>query len=121
MRRELSDFVKIKVIKKLNGTEDDTVEFTVAASNSVAFEESPKKSTAGILYQQSLLLIITKEEAGKIPTLPTSLRAIVELSDGDASYVWGNAEIPVNITITPRLERVQFDMTCNSLHPLFRA
>ena len=114
MRKELSDFVKIKVLIK----NDTTLEFTIRASNSVIFDESAKKSTAGILYQQALTLIITREESKRIPALPISYKAIVELSDCDDIYTWGTEDIPVDITVTPRLETVQLAMSCNSLHPL---
>lgn len=121
MQKELSDSVKFKVLKKSVGVNEEPVVFAVSAFNSVILEEAAKKSAAGLLYQQSLTLIITREEATRMPTVPLSLKAIVELSDCDATYTWGTEDIPVDITITPRLEKVQFDMSCNSLRPLFGA
>ena len=119
MRKQLSDFIKIQILKKSNGVDSGPVDFTVTADNSVVFEESPKRSTAGVLYQQALRLIITREEASRMPRLPSMVKAIVTLSDCGDSYVWGDADIPVEIVITPRLEVIELECSRNSVRSLF--
>lgn len=117
--KELSDLVKIEVLKKSNGVEDDPVEFTVSAHHDVMFSESPKRSISGVLYQQSLRLTLTDGQAARVPQLPVLVKAIVTLSDCDRSYVWGDREIPVEIIFTPRLNVVELDFSRNSTRPLF--
>lgn len=118
MRRELSHLVKIKILR--NGTDTGNPSDTVGVCNysNVVFNEESKRSSSGVLYEQSLTLTINHEEAAAFRPLIPEFNAIVVLDDCVETYTWGNIHIPVKVVITPKFEKYILEMTCKSVKPL---
>lgn len=114
MRREFSSFIRIAPIR--NRQVGELV--TLTTYSDVSFDENPKTSTQGVLYDQSLKVAVPRAEAEVFLSMIPRFRAQVWLHDGSEFHPWGTVDIPVQVVIDPQPETVSFEMSCKSLLPL---
>lgn len=116
MKREYSSIIQIALVR--NNQVGDRL--TLTTYSEISFDEDPKTSAQGVLYEQSLDVAVPRSEAGQLLSLIPRFRALVWLHDGTNYHQWGTADIPVQVIVLPKTDTVLFEMSCKSLLPLLR-
>lgn len=113
MKREFSQRVQILILPTTTNLFKD-----ILSSSEIIFDETIKQSPQGILYEQSLQVIIDQREIETLKPKIPYFKAIVKLDDGINIYTWGDKHLPVKITILPKIEKCSLDMSRVSTLPL---
>lgn len=116
MKREFSSIIRIAPIRNNQAGEPSTM----TTYSEISFDEDPKSSSQGILYEQSLKVAVKRSEAGGVLQLIPRFRALVWLHDGAEYHQWGSVDIPVQVVVLPKTDTVSLEMSCKSLLPLLR-
>lgn len=114
MKREFSSLIRIAPIRHRQVGEPSTL----TTYSDVLFDEEPKSSSHGILYEQSLKVAVSRPDADTFLSLVPRFRAQVWLHDGVDFHPWGTVDIPVQVVVSPKMETVLFSMSGKSLMPL---
>lgn len=114
MKREFSSLIRIAPIRNRQAGEQSTL----TTYSEVSFDEDPKTSTQGLLYEQSLKVAVSRSEAAPLLPLIPRFRALVWLHDGTDYHQWGTVDIPVQVVVLPKTDTVVLEMSCKSLLPL---
>lgn len=96
-----------------NGTFVDLYTF-----HDVVFEEEAKVTSHGVVYEQSLEVVVDISDCRILSVYAPRFNALVKLNDGVDSYSWGSADIPVKVVITPKLESCLLQFSCDSTKAL---
>lgn len=116
MKREFSSLIRIAPIRNRQAGEQSIL----TTYSEVSFDEDPKTSTQGVLYEQSLKVSVPRSEAASLLPLIPRFRALVWLHDGVDYHQWGAVDIPVQVVVLPKTDSVSLEMSCKSLRSLLR-
>lgn len=121
MNRELSQIVKIFFPSAILYSGQSISSVETIANASLSFDEKPKSSAAGVLYEQSLKIIVDKQDSEVLDLLIPMSEVRVALSDGDKEYIWGDSDVPVIMIIIPSLTKYSLEFTRQSAYPLMKS
>lgn len=116
MKREFSSLIRIAPIRNQQAGEQSTL----TTYSEVSFDEDPKTSTQGVLYEQSLKVAVQRSKAAPLLPLIPRFKALVWLHDGTDYHQWGTVDIPVQVVVLPKTDTVSLEMSCKSILPLLR-
>ena len=86
----------------------------------ISSSERTRSSVAGITYEQSARVYVDRDDYDELMIYVPKTMAQVALSDCDSTYLWGDEELPVTMTITPHLNKYILELSRNSASSLFK-
>lgn len=113
MKREFSQHIQIMVPVSSGGIFVD-----LYTSDEVIFEEDAKLTSHGVIYEQSLEVVVDRSDCRILSAYASRFNALVKLNDGVDSYLWGSADIPVKVVIEPKLESCLILLSRDSIKAL---
>lgn len=113
MKREFSQRIKILILPSATQSFKE-----VSSFSDIVFEQEVKSTSQGILYEQSLSVVVDKNESSLFMHHLPQFIAIVQLDDGTDTYTWGSESLPVKVTVLPKIEKCVLEMSRDAPMPL---
>lgn len=113
MKREYSHQIEILLLPS-----NSTAYLSAITYSDVVFEQNTKNGNQGVMYEQTLKVVISKNDYLSIFSNQVNSLALVSLYNNVEHSIWGTLEVPVKILATPKLDNYLLEMSCNSAVPL---
>ncbi len=118
--KELSQIIDIHFLLPIWFDSGRIFSLALTSNNSTIVSEKTSETKAGTLYDQSMRVVVDKEDYPELEGCIPSQQVVVSLSDCSRKYAWGNKDIPVTMTITPSLLKYQLEFKRQDISPLFK-